>query len=85
MKIPPYNDDFVNRYDPNSYRNYACVEYTAMGAAWLHALGKHPVFSVAMANYFFLTIIGIKDLSMKKTYLKLLRRWLGMIIKNYIL
>ena len=51
MKIPPYNDDFVNRYDPNSYRNYACVEYTAMGAAWLHALGKHPVFSVSMANY----------------------------------
>ena len=51
MKIPPYDDDFVNRYDPNSYRNYACVEYTAMGAAWLHVLGKHPVFSVSMANY----------------------------------
>jgi len=51
VKIPPYDDDFVNRYDPNSYRNYACVEYTAMGAAWLHVLGKHPVFSVSMSNY----------------------------------
>ena len=72
--------------------HYSCVEYTAMGAAWLNRLGFNPVLSVSMSsnlltiidgirmdNYwghtvcevpnlgtydFFLTIIGIKDLSM---------------------
>ena len=42
---------FMNRYDPNNYGNYTCVEYSAMGAVWLHNLGKQPVFGISMANH----------------------------------
>ena len=51
IELKVMDDDFVNRYDPNSHGNYACVEYSAMGAAWLHSLGKQPVFSVSMSNH----------------------------------
>ena len=47
IELKVMDDGFVNRYDPNSHRNYACVEYSAMGAIWL--------------IYFFLTIIGTED------------------------
>ena len=51
MKIPASDADFVFMYDPYNYRNYSCIEYSAMGAAWLHNLGKRPVFSISMSNY----------------------------------
>ena len=51
MKIPASDADFVFMYDPYNYRNYSCIEYSVMGAAWLHTLGKRPVFSISMSNY----------------------------------
>jgi|TARA_R110001592_G_scaffold171187_1_gene409365 hypothetical protein len=51
IELKVMDDGFVNRYDPNSHRNYACVEYSAMGAIWLHNSGKQPVFGVSMSNH----------------------------------
>lgn len=40
-----------DRYWKERDRNYACVEYAAMGAAWLKAEGIYPVHIVAMQNH----------------------------------
>jgi len=40
--------------------HYRCVEYTAMGAAWLNRLGFNPVLSVNMSSNLLTIIDGIR-------------------------
>jgi len=49
--VPPYDELFVKYYHASKHTNYSCVEFTAIGAAWLHRLDKYPVISVSMANH----------------------------------
>lgn len=44
------HDRYWKQPDPY-HRNYACVEYSAMGAAWLKAEGIYPVHIVSMQNH----------------------------------
>mgnify|MGYP006131217387 CR=1 FL=1 len=44
------HDRYWKQPDPY-HRNYACVEYAAMGAAWLKAEGIYPVHIVSMQNH----------------------------------